>query len=227
MRLVMVCILLFMAPAGCLLVTDRFASGIEDDFLQDSLWQVKRYDRVVQMYPPRAATLRNGAQIRTLKSLRDGQSVTAAVCGPLNIQFTHLFDRLAIRCGEWSVLRRARTAALLGVVAAAITFALVLIARIGVLRYQNRKDWAGPWTAWFALRGIDVVLAIQVTTALAGFAILLQTLLRRPVYAYAALVIPWIGLLWVEIHTAAGFIQAQKLVDFRPKRRARAMRAGA
>jgi hypothetical protein len=227
MRLVLFCILLFLAPAGCLLVTDRFVSRIEDDFLQDSLWHVNRYDRIVQMYPPRAATLRNAAPIRTLKRLGDGHSVAAAVCGPLDSQFTRLFDRLTIRCGDWSVLRRARNTALVGVVVAAITFALVLIARIGVLRYENRKEWAGPWTTWFTLRGIDVVLAIQVTTALAGFAILLQTLLRRPVYAYAALVIPWIGLLWVEIHTAAGFIQAQKLVAFRPKRRTRAMRAGA
>ena len=108
MRLVVFSILLFLAPAGCLLVTDRFVSRIEDDFLQDALWHVNRYDRIVQMYPPRAATLRNAAQIRTLKHLGDGHSVAAAVCGPLDGQFTRLFDRLSIRCGEWSVLRRAR-----------------------------------------------------------------------------------------------------------------------
>jgi hypothetical protein len=227
MRLLAFCVILFLAPAGCLLVTDRFVSRIESDFLQDSTWQINRYDRIVEMYPPRAATLRNGAQIRLLKHLTDGHSVTAAVCTSGAGSYSRLFDRLTIRCNEWSVLRRARFAALIGVGVALIAFALVLVSRIGVRRYEHQQDWAGPWTAWFILRGIHVVLAVQVAAALAGFAILLQTLLSRSVYAYAALVIPWIGLFWVERTTAAGFIQAQKVVAFRPRRRARAMRARA
>jgi hypothetical protein len=227
MRLVVFCVFLFLPTAGCLLVTDRIISRIEDDFFQDSKWQIKRYDRVVQMYPPRAATLKGAAQLRALKELGDGRSVAVAVCEHPDSRYTRLFDRLTIRCSEWSVLRRARNFGLAGVVVAMITLALVLIARVGVRRYENRKEWAGPWTSWFALRGIHTVLAVQVATALAGFAILLQTLLPRPAYAYAALVVPWVGLLWVESRLAAGFIQAQKLVPFRPKRRARAMRAGA
>jgi hypothetical protein len=226
MRMLVFCILLFLAPAGCLLVTDRFVSTIADDFLQDSRWQINRFDRSVEMYPPRAATLRNAAPIRTLKRLGNGNSVAAVVCGSPGGPYARLFDRLAIRCGEWSVLRRARYAALIGVLTAVGTFALVLIARIGVRRYENRKQWAGPWTTLFVSRGIHIVLAIQAATALAGFAILLQTLLRHPVYAYAVL-FPWMGLVWVEGRTAARFIQAEKLVVLRPTRRARAMRARA
>jgi hypothetical protein len=227
MRLVVFSVLLFLAPAGCLLVTDRFVSGIEDDFLQDSAWQVRRYTRIVEMYPPRAATIRNAAQIRQLQQLRDGHSVAAAVCGPRDSSYGRLFERLAIRCQEWSVLRRARYAALLGLLLAVGTLALVLIARIGVRRYENRKEWAGPLTTLFVSRGIHAVLAIQAVVALAGFAILLQTLLSRPAYAYAAVIVPWMGLFWVESRLAGGFIQAQKLVAFRPRRRSRAMRAGA
>jgi hypothetical protein len=224
MRLVLFALLLFLAPAGCLLVTDHFVSGIEDDFLQDSRWQVKRFNRIVEMYPPRAATIRSAAQLLRLKQLGDGQSVAMLVCGPLDSPYTRLFDRLSIRCGEWSILRRARKAAIGGVVVALFTFALVLIARIGVQRYENRKEWAGAWTGWFALRGVHVLLGLQTAAALVGFAILLQTFLSRPVYAYAALVIPWMGLFWVESHTGAGFIKAEKLVNFRPRRRNRAMR---
>src|SRR5579883_940002 len=222
MRLVVFCILLFLAPAGCLLVTDRFVSRIEEDFLQDAKWQVNRFNRIVEMYPPKAASIRNAGQLRQLKQFTDGHTVAAAVCGPMDAQYSHLFERLTIRCGEWSVLRRARYAALIGVVAAVFTLGFVLVARIGVRRYENRKEWAGPWTAWFTLRGIHVVIALQVASALAGFGILLQTLVGRPIYAYAALFIPWAGLFWVERRTAAGFIEAQKLTSFRPKRRFRA-----
>jgi small-conductance mechanosensitive channel len=227
MRLVAFCLILFLAPAGCLLVTDRFVSRMEDDFYQDSTWQVNRFNRIVEMYPPKASTIKNAAEIRQLKHFGDGHSVAASVCGSLDSPYKRLFERLSIRCGEWNVLRRSRYAALIGVVMAFFTLALVLVARIGVRRYENRKEWAGPWTAWFTLRGIHVVLALQVAAALAGFAILLQTLMARPVYAYAALFIPWLGLFWAERRTAAGFIQAQKLTAFRPKRRARAARARA
>jgi hypothetical protein len=227
MRLVIFCIILFMAPAGCLLVTDRFASGIEDDFLQDSRWQINRYNRIVEMYPPKAATIRSAAQIRQLMRFGDGRSVATAVCGSPDGPYRYLFDRLNLRCGKWSALRRARFAALVGVVIAFATLALVLIARIGVRRYENRKEWASAWTAWFTLRGVHVVLAIQVAAALAGFVILLHTLLSHAVYAYAALIVPWIGLFWMESRTAAGFIQAEKLTPNRPRRRARAMHARA
>jgi hypothetical protein len=227
MRLVLFAVLMLLAPAGCLLVTDHFVSRIEDDFLQDSLWQVKRYNRIVEMYPPRAATIRNATQLRQLKQLDSGKNVAALVCGPLDGPYRRLFDRLTIRCDEWSILRRARYVAVVGVLIAIFTFALLLVARIGVRRYENRKEWAGPWTTWFALRGIHVVLALQVTAGLAGFAILLRALVSQQWYAYAALLIPWMGLFWVEGRTAAGFIQADKLVAFRPKRRGRAMRAQA
>jgi hypothetical protein len=226
MRLLLFSILIFLAPAGCLLVTDRFVSGIEDDFLQDSAWQIRRFTRILEMYPPKAATLPNSAQIRRLQQLPDGRSVAAAVCGPMDSPYRRLFDRLTIRCREWSVLRRARYAALFGVLMALGALALVLVARIGVRRYENRKEWAGPWTTWFVSRGIHVVLAIQAAAALAGFGILLQTLLSHPLYAYAAFAVAWIGLLWVEGRTAAGFIQAEKLVALRPRRRARAVHAG-
>jgi hypothetical protein len=225
MRLVLFALLLFLAPTGCLLVTDHFVSGIEDDFLQDSRWQIKRFNRIVEMYPPRAATIRNAPQLHRLRQLGDGKSVATLVCGPLDSPYSRMFERLSIRCSEWSVLRRARKAAIIGVLVALFTFALVLIARIGVQRYENRKEWAGPWTGWFALRGVHVLLGLQTAAALVGFAILLQTFLARPVYSYAALVLPGIGLFWVESHTAAGFIKAEKLVNFRPRRRNRAMRA--
>ena len=227
MRLVLFCLVLFLAPASCLVVTDRFVTRIEDDFFQDAQWHISHYNRIVEMYPPKAATIRNAAQIRELKHLGDSHHIAAGVCGPMDSPYTRLFDRLSIRCGEWSVLRRARYAAVIGVVVAFFTLALVLVARIGVRRYENRKEWAGGWTAWFSARGIHAVLLIQVTTALAGFAVLLRTIVSRPLYAYAALAVPWLALFWIERYTAAGFIQAQKIVGNRPRRRARAMRAGA
>lgn len=227
MRLILFCIVLFLAPAGCLVVTDRFVNRIEDDFFQDAQWHITRYDRIVEMYPPKARTIRNAAEIRQLKQLGDPHGIASGVCGPMDSPYKRLFDRLSIRCGEWSVLRRARNAALVGVAIAFCTLALVLVARIGVRGYERNKEWAGSWTAWFSTRGIQAVLLIQVTTALAGFAVLLRTLLSHPLYAYAALVIPWLGLFWIERLTAAGFTQAPKIFGNRPRRRARVMRARA
>lgn len=219
MRLVLVCLVLFIAPAGCLLVTDRSVSNIEDGFLQDATWQINRFDRIVEMYPPKARTLRNAAEVQQLKQLGNGHSIAAGVCGSSAAPYRSMFDRLTIRCGEWTVLRRSRNMALIGVMAAVFTLGLILIARIGVRRYENRKEWAGPWTTWFTLRGIHVVLALQVAAALAGFVALLQVVLFRPVYAYAALFLPWAGLLLVESRLVTGFVEADKLVAFRPSRR--------
>ncbi len=227
MRLVLFCLVLFLAPAGCLMVTDRFVNRIEDDFFQDAQWHINRYNRIVEMYPPKARTIRNAPEIRQLKQLGDPHGIATGVCGPMDSPYKRLFDRLSIRCGEWSLLRRARNASLVGVVMAFVTLALVLLARIGVRRYETNKEWAGSWTAWFSARGIQAVLLIQVTTALAGFAVLLQTLLSRPLYAYAALVIPWLGLFWIERLTAARFIQAPKIFGNRTRRRTRMMRARA
>jgi len=221
MRLVLVCLILFLAPAGCLLVTDQFVNRIEADFLQDSQWQVNRFNRIVEMYPPRAATLPGAAAIQRLRQFADGRQVASAVCGPLDSPYRRFFDRLTIRCGEWSVLVRSRYAALVGVILTVATFALILIARIAVRRYENRKQWAGVWTTWFTARGLTAILAVQVAAALAGFAILLQVLLGRSLYAYAALILPWIGLVWVENRVVHAFVEPEKLLGFRPRRRSR------
>ena len=211
MRLVVICIVLFLAPAGCLLVTDRFVSNIEDGFQQDAAWQIKRFNRIIEMYPPRAATLRNAGAIQQLKRFGDGHQIASAVCGPVDTPYRRLFERLTIRCSEWSVLRRSRYAALIGVLLTVLTLALILIARIAVRRYQDRKQWAGIWTTWFAVRGIYALLAVQVAAALAGFGILLQVLLGKPLYTYAALAAPWLGLFWTERRLVAGFVESHKL----------------
>jgi hypothetical protein len=224
MRLLLVCLALFLAPAACLIATDRFVTGIENDFRQDARWQIQRFDRIVEMYPPRAATLHNAAAIEHLKRYPDGGAVAAAICGPSNSPYTLLFERLSIRCGEWSILGRARSAALLGVGLSFVTLGLVLVARIAVLRYQDRLQWAGPWTTLSTFYGLPVILGLQVTAALAGFAILFRVLVPRPLYAYLGLLIPWLALFWIERRLVNAFVEPRKLVPGRPHRRSRLRR---
>jgi hypothetical protein len=227
MRLVMVCIVLFLAPAGCWMVTNRVASGFEDEFLQDATSQITRYNRITEMYPPKALTLHNAAAIRHLRQFSDGRSVAAAVCGPTDSVYSHLFDRLGIRCQQWMLFQRARHMALLGLAAAIFTLGLILMARIAVRRAGFLQE-RGGWSAWFASYGINIVLAFQVAAALAAFAILLRVLLQKPLYAYGALVLPWLGLLWVERRAVAAFVEPEKLLPLRAKRnRRKVRRAGA
>src|SRR5215831_18381451 len=127
MRLVLACIVLFLVPAGCLFVTDRLVTGIEQDFSEDADSQIARLDRIAQMNPARLRTMRNAPAILQLKEMGSGARIARQVCG------------------RFDLLRRARWTALLSVFATFAVLALVLIARITVTRYDRRKEWPGNW----------------------------------------------------------------------------------
>jgi hypothetical protein len=215
MRLVLACIVLFLVPAGCLLVTDRMVTNIEQDFSDDAASHVARLNRVAQMNPARIRTMRNAAAILVLKELGSGPQVARQVCGPLDSPYRGLFEHLTIRCGQFSLLRRARWGALLSVTGTFVALALILMARITVTRYDRRKEWPGNWALWFVMKGIQVLLALQVMGSLAGFGILLQPVIGRTLLVIAALAIPSVLLYLVERRLVVAFVEPQRLRAYR------------
>jgi hypothetical protein len=202
---------LLLAPAGCLLVTDRFVAAIEDGFLQDAHTQVQRLDRIVEMYPPRLAHMKNAPRILQLKKLGDGGSVAATVCGPVENPYRPFFERLITRCDQWAMLRKARAAAFIGVLASLAAMALLLMARMSVQAFERTQLAPGSWAMWFSVRGFQLVLLAQVALSLLGFRPLLLPLVGRPLYAGAILALAWILVFWVEKLAVSAFIQPGKL----------------
>jgi hypothetical protein len=217
MRLLLACIFLFLAPAGALLVTDRYVAGLESDFLQDASHHVARLNRVLELFPRGAGKMPNAAAIAQLRKAPDGARVATMVCGAPDSPYQRLFERLATRCGQWELFRRARRSAMAAVLFTAFAWALVLMARITVRRYANRRRWPGNWTLWFVLRGLPVVIAIQVAVSLIGYGVVLQTLTGKTAYALAILAAPFAALFWTERRLVLAFVEPETLSAFRPQ----------
>jgi hypothetical protein len=215
MRLVLASIVLFLVPAGCLFVTDRYVGSIEQDFADDANSQITRLDRIAQMNPGRLRTLRNASAILQLKAMGSGGTIARQVCGPLDSPYRRLFDRLMLRCGQFDLMRRARWFAFIAVAGTFAVLALVLMARITVTRYDRRKEWPGNWALWFVMRGIQAVLALQAALALSGFGILLHSVISRTILVVAALAIPFVVLYLLERRTVLAFVEPQRLRAYR------------
>jgi hypothetical protein len=217
MRLLLACLVLFLAPAGALLVTEKYVSTLEDEFLQDATAQVQRLNDVYQLSPPRVKKMRLAPAIMQLRGLNSGSDVANRVCGSLDSPFTRLFERLSPRCSEWTLLRKARWAALLSVAVSALMLGLVLMARITVERYATLEAWPGNWAMWFVMRGITLVLAAQVAVSLAGPGIVLQTVTGKTALTLAALTLPFLALTFGERKLVLAFVEPRRLNRFRPK----------
>ena len=215
MRLVLACILLFIAPAGALLVTDRYVGALEDEFLQDATRQVARLQSIIDLYPPKVRTFRAAPAIAQLRGIGDGGTVAAVVCSS-NAAYHNLFDHLTTRCDRWLLLRRARKSALLAVVLSLGVFALVLTSRITVRRYASSQLWPGNWTLWFLARGIAVLLLIQVGVSLIGYGIVLRTLMSKAFFVFGILSVLFVILFWAERKAVLAFIEPESLNRFRP-----------
>jgi hypothetical protein len=217
MRLLLACLVLFLAPAGALLVTEKYVSGLEDEFLTDSNTQVKRLNDIYQLSPPRVKKMRLAPAIMQLRGLTTGSEVASRVCGSVDSPYTRLFERLWPRCSEWTLLLRARWAALLSVVVSALMLGLVLMARITVERYASKEMWPGNWAMWFVMRGITLVLAVQVAISLTGPGIVLQTVMGKTALTVAALTLPFLALTFGERRLVLAFVEPKRLNRFRPK----------
>ena len=217
MRLLLACLVLFLAPAGALLVTERYVSALEDEFLTDSNTQVQRLNDIYQLSPTRVKRMRLAPAILQLRGLTSGSDVAARVCGSVDSPFARLFERLSPRCSEWALLRKARWAALLSVVVSALMLGLVLMARITVERYASKEMWPGNWAMWFVMRGITVVLAAQVAVSLAGPGIVVQTVTGKLALTLAALTVPFLALTFGERKLVLAFVEPKRLNRFRPK----------
>jgi hypothetical protein len=219
MRLLLACIALFLAPAGALVVTDHYASAAEDEFLADARGHVATVNRIAEFYPPNVRKVRNVSAILHLKSMvTSGELVAVNVCATTDSPYRPLFEGLAGRCDQWRLLRRARRAALLSVVLTAAVFAIVLVARIKLLRWVAREEWPGDWSQWFVMRGMPFMLLGQIAVSLAGYGIYLQTATGKIVYALGILAIPFVVLFWIERRLVLAFVEPEALSAFRPKR---------
>lgn len=224
MRLLLVCLVVFLAPAAALIVTERSVSTIEGEFWSDSASQIARLERVTALYPPNVRKMRSAPAIVQLKSMPSGGHVAAAVCATYDSPYRRLFDHLNTRCAQWSLFSRARRAAMAGAVLAIATLASVLLARIVVRRYSILQEWPDNWTVWFMRRGMPALLLAQISAALLGFGVLLQDYTGKALTAAAILLIPFVALYWIERRLVLAFIEWHTLAAFRPKAAARRRR---
>jgi hypothetical protein len=217
MRLLLACIVLFLAPAGALLLTDRYVSALEADFQEDAARQVNRLNSLIELYPPKVLKLRSAPAILQLRGLSDGEQVAERVCGLRDSPYQRLFERLTLRCDQWSLFRRARRSALIAVLASVGAFALILMARITVQRYARLREWPGNWTLWFTMKGLPLLLLGQVAVSLIGYGIILQTVTGKTAYALAILAVPFALLYWIERRLVLAFVEPASLRVYRPR----------
>src|SRR4051794_5773237 len=171
MRLVLACLPLFLAPAGAIFLSMQRVDAIEAAFARDAASQVARLDRIAALYPPNVRKMRSAPAILQLKQMRGGSAVAANVCATPDSPYQRLFDRLNGRCGEWTLYRRARTAAMLGGVVAVGCFTVILLARIKVRRFVRHRTSPGHWMVIFIQRGLPILLLSQIAAALGGYGV--------------------------------------------------------
>jgi hypothetical protein len=225
MRLLLACVIVLLAPAASLVVTERYVAALEGDFWKDSYSQVTRLNRVSELYPPNVKRMKNAGAILQLKQMTSGQQVAASVCATPDSPYFRLFERLTARCADWALYRRARWLAFLAALVAGTTVAMVLMARIAVQRAAAREEWPGAWTHWFLVRGIPLFLLVQVALSLAPYSVLLSSLTGRLLYANAILLLPFAILFWLERRFVLAFVEPRVLTAFRPKRASRGRRS--
>jgi hypothetical protein len=221
MRLLLACLSLFLAPAAALFVTDRYASGMEDEFLADARSHVARMNRVAEFYPPNVAKMQDAPAIQQLKKMGlNGEAVAANVCGASGAFYQRLFEGLTARCGDWVLLRRARRAALFSVVFTVAVFAIVLVSRIRVERAVARQQWRGDWGHRFILRGIPYLILAQSAASIVGYYIVIQTVTGKALFATGIVALPFAALFWIERRLVLAFVEPRALAALRPTRSA-------
>jgi hypothetical protein len=211
MRLLLACIIVFLAPAGAFLITGRYLDVLEREFLEDADRQVARLDDVQRFYPPNAKTMTGASAIRQLRDLGSGGKVAAIVCSGSDSPYRRLFERLTPRCAQWRVYRWARRLGLFSILLSVGVWVCILVARIIVRRYAGRRDAAGSWNNWLVARGIPLLLALHVAVTLAGCGVILKDATGRGLFAMAILLIPFLGLFWLERRLVTGFIEPEML----------------
>jgi hypothetical protein len=216
MRLLLACLVLFLAPAGAMLVTEHYVATLEGEFWDDAAGQIARLDRVTALYPPNVRKMKSAPAILQLKQMPSGYHVAATVCSVPDSPYRGLFARLNIRCDQWYLYRRARRAALLGVLVTVGAWAMVLIARITVRRYAGLQQWPGNWTLWFVLRGLPVLLLAQIAASLLGYGVIVQTLTGKALTAAAIMLVPFAVLFWLERRLVLAFVEPTALAAYRP-----------
>ena len=217
MRLLLACLVLFLAPAGGLFLAMHRVDVIEGEFARDAASQVARLDRVTALYPPNVRKMRSAPAILQLKEMSGGATIAANVCATPDSPYQRLFDRLHPRCDSWRLYRRARYAALLGALVAVGCFALILMARIKVRRFVDRRAPAGHWIAVLIQKGLPLLLILQIAAALGGYGVVLQTLTGKTWYAVGILTIPFLLLLFLERRLVVAFVEPQALGDIQPR----------
>jgi hypothetical protein len=217
MRLLLVIVVLCIAPAGALIVTERYVGVLEGDFWADAASQITRLDRITALYPPNVRKMKTAPAILQLKQMTSAQQVAATVCAVPDSPYQRLFDRITTRCTQWTLYRSARRAALLAALVTVATFALILMARITVRRYAAIQQWPGNWNLWFVVRGLPVLLLGQIATSLFGYGVLLQSAIGKTTVAIAMLLVPFAVLFWLERRLVLAFVEPEALAAFRPK----------
>ncbi len=217
MRFLLACLVLFLAPAGALFLTNQKVEGIEGEFQGDATSQITRLDRITALYPPNVRKMRSAPAILQLKQMSGGANVATSVCATPDSAYQRLFEHLNSRCDSWRLYRRARSAAYLGALVSLGCFALILIARIKVHRFVNRRTPSGHWVGVVIQKGLPLLLLVQVVAALSGYGVVLQTMTGKTLYAVGILTVPFLVLLFLERRLVLGFVEPEALGDVQPR----------
>ena len=70
---------------------------------------------------------------------------------------------------------------------------------------------------WFVMRGVTLLLVVQVAVSLSGYAVMLQRLTGKVAMTLGALSLPFLALLLLERKLVLAFVEPEQLRVFRPK----------
>jgi hypothetical protein len=220
MRLVLVCIALFVAPACALLVAHRSISTVEGAFDQEGISYVRTLNSILDFNAESVRRVREAPAILHLRSvLATGGSVAQTVCGSGYSPYSRLFDGLTGRCRLWALARWARRTAVLSLGLSFALLGIVLASRNTVRTYVSVQRRPGPLTGWFLKSGVGLMVFVHAAVCVAAYALTLQPFTPKTSYTVAILAIPFILLYWFERRSVLAFVEAQTL--FPPGRKSR------
>jgi hypothetical protein len=223
MRLVLVYIALFIAPAGALLISHRYMSGVEGAFDQEGISYVRTLNSILDFNPESVRRVREAPAILQLRTvLASGRSVAQTVCGAGYSPYSRLFDGLTGRCRLWALARWARRTAVLSLGLSFALLAVVLASRNTVRTYVAVQRRPGPLTRWLLKSGTGLMIFVHAAVCVAAYALTLQAFTEKTSYTIAIVAIPFILLYWFERRRVRAFVEPETL--FPPRRRSRRRR---
>lgn len=210
MRLVLVCLVLFVVPAASLLVAERQIGRIEADFFLQASGPIHDVEYWMGLYPPKLQHLPNVAAILRLRRFRVAHDLTEHVCQSRDTQYEPLFSHMVLRCHRWDRLRLAWWVAVGAILSACAVLVVILLAKIKVKRFRP-TIWSQSLTLWFLHRGVRLPAILQAALSLLSPFLLIRFETGSNELAWAVAAIGLVPLSWAAAKSVSAFVDPRGL----------------